>query len=125
MIQGILGQPNRSRPEFDSFFDHGVGIGYGPNQVAKEIQATQFISGPPCSWKILGIGIGDRLSDCVAVWGSSYRGSQVPDYDDFRVLYWELSSHRIAVEMWSKTANDPEFGSYTKDTVKRISVIEK
>jgi len=120
-VQEILGTPDRSGSDFETYYSHGLVVNYNNNQQVISIDATRLVSGITYDGLVFGVKIGDNLNKCIEEWGktSSVKETKL-DYD---IYVWKLTDFYIECEMWNKTDYDSNFGNVTKGTVKNIKII--
>ncbi len=119
-VRQILGSPSRTGEDFDSFFDHGLVVDYGPSNEVVSITATHLRSGVTFRRSIFGVSIGDPVAKCIELWGNSEKWEETP-FEYSRVTF-RHKGYYINLEVWSKDGTDASFGTYRSGTIKRVKL---
>lgn len=119
-VRALFGSPNRTGSEFDSFYDHGLVIGYDENGRVSSIVASRLHSGITYQGSILGVSVGDPASKAVELWGNSLSWERTPF--EYSKAYFRYLGYSMELEVWSEYGEDSSFGRYESGNIKRIKV---
>ena len=103
-VKQILGSPNRTGDDFDSFYDYGLVVDYGSKNEVASITASRLKSGVEFRGRILGVVIGDPVTKCVELWGNSDKWDETPF--EHSIVVFTHEGYRIELEVWSKDGTD-------------------
>jgi hypothetical protein len=121
-VHNILGEPDISEKDFETFYTYGLVVDYVDDKVVG-IDATSLQSGTTFFGQVFGIRIGDTVEKCIKAWGPIYSKEEWPfEYD---VLQWQVNEYEMRLEVWKKEGLLPVFGPYKSGRVKDIRVSVK
>ena len=116
----VINKINTKGWAFDTFFAHGLVIGYSNRNEVNKIIATQLRPGTSYKHLIFGVRIGDNVSKCTELWGNPIKWEETPM--GYSRVSWEKDDYLIELEVWHENGEDKNFGKYKATTIKQIQL---
>ncbi|MDP8254523.1 MAG: hypothetical protein P9M14_02120 [Candidatus Alcyoniella australis] len=125
----VFGKPDRTLFDAEdricSFFAKGfIAFVHREYDEVDRVVLTTFADGQRFEGRFQGVRLGDHYLSCQGRWGFPESKDEQPDqwYDVYR---WKVEGYPVEVQIWNRTADDPNFGYVKNLTVKRIEVRRK
>jgi hypothetical protein len=122
-VRKALGEPDRERPGFDTFFSKGLAIFYGRDSKVDGIWASRMETGTEFIGKIEGISLGDTFHKCKRELGDPQEWGLPSSH--FSLAVWTRDQDLLLLEIWRQR---PTVGGYVDilpGTVKSIRLARK